>query len=45
MRYQAQTTTSEPWLAVLPGCMIFITVLACSAVGDGIGGVKERSLE
>lgn len=39
MLYQAQTTmTSEPWLAVFPGLMIFITVLACNAIGDAIGG-------
>lgn len=38
MLYQAQTTmTSEPWLAVFPGLMIFVTVLACNAVGDAIG--------
>ncbi|MBL0171236.1 MAG: ABC transporter permease [Gemmatimonadaceae bacterium] len=38
MLYQAQTTmTSEPWLAVFPGAMIFVTVLACNAVGDAIG--------
>jgi peptide/nickel transport system permease protein len=38
MLYQAQTTmTSEPWLAVFPGAMIFLTVLACNAVGDAIG--------
>ena len=34
MLYQAQTTmTSEPWLAVFPGAFIFLTVLACNAVG------------
>ena len=39
MLYQAQTTmTSEPWLAVFPGAMIFLTVLACNAVGDALGG-------
>lgn len=38
MLYQAQTTmTSEPWLAVFPGVMIFVTVLACNAVGDAMG--------
>lgn len=38
MLYQAQTTmTSEPWLAVFPGLMIFLTVLACNAVGESIG--------
>ena len=38
MLYQAQTTmTSEPWLAVFPGAMIFVTVLACNAVGDAMG--------
>ena len=38
MLYQAQSTmTSEPWLAIFPGAMIFITVLACNAVGDHVG--------
>ena len=42
MLYQAQTTmTSEPWLAIFPGAMIFVTVLACNAVGDAIG--EQRS--
>ena len=35
MLYQAQTTmTSEPWLAVFPGVMIFVTVLACNALSE-----------
>lgn len=38
MLYQAQTTmTTEPWLAIFPGAMIFLTVLACNAIGDSIG--------
>jgi len=38
MLYQAQTTmSSEPWLAVFPGVFIFLTVLACNAVGDTLG--------
>ena len=42
MLYQAQTTmTSEPWLAVFPGLMIFVTVLACNALGDSIGVVRR----
>ena len=42
MLYQAQTTmTSEPWLAIFPGAMIFLTVLACNAVGDAIGAQKS----
>ena len=42
MLYQAQTTmTSEPWLAIFPGVMIFLTVLACNAVGDAIGAAKS----
>ena len=42
MLYQAQTTmTSEPWLAIFPGAMIFVTVLACNAVGDAIGASKR----
>ncbi len=41
MLYQAQTTmTSEPWLAIFPGAMIFVTVLACNAVGDAIGAAR-----
>jgi peptide/nickel transport system permease protein len=41
MLYQAQTTmTSEPWLAIFPGAMIFLTVLACNAVGDAIGATR-----
>lgn len=35
MLYQAQTTmTSEPWLAVVPGAFIFVTVLCCNMIGD-----------
>jgi peptide/nickel transport system permease protein len=35
MLYQAQTTmTSEPWLAVFPGAMIFATVLCINALAD-----------
>jgi peptide/nickel transport system permease protein len=42
MLYQAQTTmTSEPWLAIFPGAMIFLTVLACNAVGDTIGAQRS----
>ncbi|MES3032355.1 MAG: ABC transporter permease [Gemmatimonadota bacterium] len=42
MLYQAQTTmTSEPWLAIFPGAMIFLTVLACNAVGDAIGAQRS----
>jgi peptide/nickel transport system permease protein len=42
MLYQAQTTmTSEPWLAVFPGAMIFLTVLACNAVGDALGTARS----
>ena len=45
MLYQAQTTmTSEPWLAIFPGAMIFLTVMACNAVGDAIGTTQgERA--
>ena len=42
MLYQAQTTmTSEPWLAVFPGLMIFLTVLACNTLGDALGAPRE----
>jgi peptide/nickel transport system permease protein len=38
MLYQAQTTMStEPWLAIFPGAFIFLTVLCCNALGDGLG--------
>ncbi len=46
MLYQAQTTmTSEPWLAIVPGFMIFITVLACNAVGDAIANANAKTSE
>ncbi len=35
MLYQAQSTmTTEPWLALFPGMMIFATVVAINAVGE-----------
>lgn len=35
MLYQAQTTMStEPWLALFPGLMIFVTVLSVNVVGE-----------
>jgi peptide/nickel transport system permease protein len=38
MLYQAQTTMStEPWLALFPGLMIFATVLSINILGDEIG--------
>jgi len=44
MLYQAQSTmSSEPWLAVFPGAMIFLSVLACNAVGDAVGGEPMSS--
>lgn len=37
MLYQAQSTmSSEPWLGVFPGAFIFVTVLCCNLVGDGL---------
>jgi len=43
MLYQAQTTlTSEPWLAVFPGLMIFVTVLACNSLGDAFGTLRAH---
>ncbi len=37
MLYQAQSTmSSEPWLGVFPGAFIFITVLCCNLLGDGL---------
>jgi peptide/nickel transport system permease protein len=35
MLYQAQTTMStEPWLGIVPGAFIFLTVLCCNVLGD-----------
>jgi peptide/nickel transport system permease protein len=35
MLYQAQTTmTSEPWLALFPGLMIFLAVLGVNVLGE-----------
>lgn len=35
MLYQAQSTmTTEPWLALFPGLMIFVTVVAINALGE-----------
>lgn len=35
MLYQAQSTmTTEPWLALFPGLMIFITVVAINSLGE-----------
>jgi peptide/nickel transport system permease protein len=28
--------TREPWLAVFPGLMIFVTVMSVNAIGDGL---------
>jgi len=37
MLYQAQTTmTSEPWLGIFPGALIFLTVLCCNALGTAL---------
>ena len=37
MLYQAQTTmSSEPWLGIVPGAFIFLTVLCCNVLGDAI---------
>jgi peptide/nickel transport system permease protein len=37
MLYQAQTTmASEPWLGLAPGAFVFLTVLCCNAVGEGL---------
>jgi peptide/nickel transport system permease protein len=41
MLYQAQTTmTSEPWLGIFPGALIFLTVLCCNTLGTAL---TERS--
>ena len=45
MLYQAQTTmTSEPWLAVFPGVFIFLTVLACNAMGERRASDEQSNL-
>jgi len=37
MLYQAQTTmSSEPWLGIVPGVFIFVTVLCCNLLGDAL---------
>lgn len=37
MLYQAQTTmSSEPWLGVFPGLLIFLTVLCCNVLGNAM---------
>ena len=43
MLYQAQTTmSSEPWLGIFPGAFIFLTVLCCNVVGDGLDASAHR---
>jgi peptide/nickel transport system permease protein len=43
MLYQAQSTmTAEPWLAIFPGAMIFLTVLLCNAVGDRLSAAPAQ---
>lgn len=42
MLYQAQSTMStEPWVALFPGMLIFITVLSINLLGDEIGVRRE----
>jgi len=37
MLYQAQTTmTSEPWLGIFPGALIFLTVLCCNSLATAL---------
>ena len=37
MLYQAQTTmATEPWIGIFPGLFIFVTVLLCNLVGEGL---------
>jgi peptide/nickel transport system permease protein len=44
MLWQAQSAMStEPWLAVFPGVAIFVTVLACNAVGDALADGATRA--
>ena len=33
-----QNLATAPWLAVYPGCLIVLTVLACNAIGEAAGG-------
>lgn len=41
MLYQAQTTMStEPWLGIFPGALIFITVLCFNVIGDALVGTR-----
>ena len=39
MVYQAQATmSSEPWLGIVPGAFIFVTVLCCNVLGSAVAG-------
>jgi peptide/nickel transport system permease protein len=43
MLYQAQTTmTTEPWLALFPGLMIFVAVLAINVLGERLATAGQR---
>ncbi|MEP7345010.1 MAG: ABC transporter permease [Gemmatimonadaceae bacterium] len=43
MLYQAQTTmTTEPWLALFPGLMIFVAVLAINVLGERLVTTGDR---
>jgi len=48
MLYQSRTTmSSEPWLGIVPGACIFVTVLCCNALGEelaGTGGGPREAL-
>ena len=42
MLYQAQATmASEPWLGIFPGASIFLTVLCCNVLGEGLADAER----
>ncbi|MBV6522312.1 MAG: Dipeptide transport system permease protein DppC [Gemmatimonadaceae bacterium] len=45
MLYQAQTTmTTEPWLALFPGLMIFVAVLAINMLGERLAAGTRAAI-
>lgn len=39
-----QYTETAPWLAIMPGLAIFITVMAINILGDGLRGALDPRL-
>ena len=43
MLSQAQTAMStEPWLGIFPGLFVFVTVLCCNVLADGLAGRRDE---